>query len=506
MKVLLVHPSALMFSEIFLRLEPLGLELVAAGARAAGHDVKVLDLQTFKHADYFRIINDWKPNAVGFSLNYLANIPEVLDLAKATAPKLPDCFIFAGGHSASFTAKEILKHADGTIACIVRGEGEGIIGDVLECAGDTSALGKLPGLVTQEGEGPQAVLIDSLETLTPARELMAKRKKYFIGVMDPCASIEFTRGCPWDCVFCSAWTFYGRNYRKISAEKAGEDLAAIREPGVFVVDDVAFIQGDHGMALADQIEKRGIKKQYYLETRGDVLLRNKEVFKRWKKLGLEYMFLGLEAIDAEGLKLHRKRVSIDKNMEALECARSMGIMAAVNIIADPSWDEARFEVIRQWALTVPEIVHLTVNTPYPGTETWQTESRKLSTRDYRLFDVQHAVLPTTLPLEKFYGELVKTQQVLNMKHLGWNALKGTFKIAAKHLMNGQTNFVKMLWKFSSVYSVERQVHDHQQHVKYQISLPEKQGQKLIDPSTLYVHHPEAVHTVASVPREAAAAS
>jgi len=189
MKVLLVHPSALMFSEIFLRLEPLGLELVAAGARAAGHDVKVLDLQVFKQADYFRIINDWKPNAVGFSLNYLANIPEVLDLAKATAPKLPDCFIFAGGHSASFTAKEILKHADGTIACIVRGEGEGIIGDVLECAGDTSALGKLPGLVTQDGEGPQAVLIDSLETLTPARELMAKRKKYFIGVMDPCASI-----------------------------------------------------------------------------------------------------------------------------------------------------------------------------------------------------------------------------------------------------------------------------------------------------------------------------
>ena len=500
MKVLFVHPSALMFSEIFLRLEPLGLELVAAAAREAGHDVKILDLQIFKHADYFRILYDWKPNAVGFSLNYLANIPEVLDLAKETERKLADCFVFAGGHSASFTAKEILRHADGAIACVVRGEGEGIIADVLEAAGDTRALGKLPGLVTPDGEGPQARLIDSLETLRPARELMARRKKYFIGVMDPCASIEFTRGCPWDCVFCSAWTFYGRNYRKISPEKAAEDLASISEPGVFVVDDVAFIQGDHGMALADQIEKRGIKKQYYLETRGDVLLRNKEVFKRWKKLGLEYMFLGLEAIDAEGLKLHRKRVSLDKNMEALECAREMGIMAAVNIIADPSWDEKRFEVIRQWALSVPEIVHLTVNTPYPGTETWQTESRKLATRDYRLFDVQHAVLPTTLPLDKFYGELVKTQQVLNMKHLGWNALKGTFKIAAKHLMNGQTNFVKMLWKFSSVYSVERQVRDHQQHVKYQISLPENQGMKLVNPSTLYIHRPEAVHTAQSVAR------
>ena len=47
---------------------------------------------------------------------------------------------------------------------------------------------------------------------------------------------------------------------------------------------------------------------------------------------------------------------------------------------------------------------MTVNMPYPGTETWHTESRRFTTRDYRLFDVQHAVLPTRLPLPQFYGE------------------------------------------------------------------------------------------------------
>jgi magnesium-protoporphyrin IX monomethyl ester (oxidative) cyclase len=168
-----------------------------------------------------------------------------------------------------------------------------------------------------------------------------------------------------------------------------------------IQDGVAFIQPDHGMSLADEIERRGIRKQYYLETRGDVLVRNKEVFRRWRKLGLEYMFLGLEAIDDEGLKAHRKRITVDKTTEALEIARELGIVVAVNIIADPNWDEGKFEVVRQWALKVPEIVHLTVNTPYPGTETWHTESRSFTTRDYRLFDVQHAVLPTTLPLERF---------------------------------------------------------------------------------------------------------
>jgi hypothetical protein len=61
------------------------------------------------------------------------------------------------------------------------------------------------------------------------------------------------------------------------------------------------------MRIAEAIARRGIRKRYYLETRGDVLLRNKEVFKLWKRLGLNTMFLGLEAIDEEGLKRYRKR-------------------------------------------------------------------------------------------------------------------------------------------------------------------------------------------------------
>src|SRR6266536_5402712 len=412
-----------MYSELYLRLEPLGLERVAAAVRSAGHDVRLLDLQIFTPRDYARELERFRPEVVGFSVNYLANVPEVVDLAKATKGSRRDCFVLVGGHSASFIASEFLEHARGAIDCVVRGAGEVIVPRVLDAVGDPR-LETLPGVVTRHGAGPSPTLLDSLDRFPPARDLGRRRRKYFIGVLDPCASAEFTRGCPWDCSFCSAWTFYGRSYRKVSPERAGEDLARIREPGVFIVDDVAFIHPEHGQAIADQVEKRRIKKRYYLETRADVLIRNKEVFQYWKRLGLEYMFVGLEAIDEEGLKTHRPRIPLGKNFEALEVARSLGITVAVNIIADADWDEPRFEAVREWALSVPEIVHLTVGTPYPGTETWHTESRKLTTRDYRLFDVQHAVVPTRMPLAKFYEELVRTQQVLNKKHLGWAALRG----------------------------------------------------------------------------------
>src|SRR5262245_53900496 len=488
MRVLLVHPSPLMYSEIYLRLEPLGLERVAAAVRAAGHDVRLVDLQIFKHAELMREMESFRPDAVGFSVNYLANVPEVIDLARETRRRRPEALIFAGGHSVSFIAPEVLDHAAGALDCIVRGEGEIITPRLLEARGD-HRLETLPGVVTRHGAGPPPKLLADLDRFPPARDLTRRRRKYFIGVLDPCASAELTRGCPWDCSFCSAWTFYSRSYRKTSPEAAAEDLARIAEPNVFLVDDVAFVHPEHGFAIGAEIERRGIKKEYYLETRCDVLVKNREVFEYWKRLGLRYMFLGMEALDEEGLKAHRKRVTPSENFKALDIARELDFTVALNIIADPDWDERRFAIVREWAMSVPEIVHLTVNTPYPGTESWLTESRRLTSLDYRLFDVQHAVLPTRLPLAQFYEELVKTQSVLNRKHLGLAALRGAAAIVARLLARGQTNFVRSLWKWNSVYHPDRQYADHTRPVRYEMRPPSPVNGPRPQGRQLYVHQP-----------------
>src|ERR1700757_192162 len=102
MKILFVHPGPLLFTKVFLRLEPLGLELVAEAARRAGHDVRIIDLQVETHANYRRMLDDFRPQFVAFSCNYLANVPEIIDLAKSTKAALPSAFVAIGGHSASF--------------------------------------------------------------------------------------------------------------------------------------------------------------------------------------------------------------------------------------------------------------------------------------------------------------------------------------------------------------------------------------------------------------------
>jgi hopanoid C-3 methylase len=83
MKLFCVHPGPLLYTNVFLRLEPLGLELVADAARRAGHSVRLIDLQAESHADYHRMVAEWQPDVIAFSCNYLANVPEIIDLAKA---------------------------------------------------------------------------------------------------------------------------------------------------------------------------------------------------------------------------------------------------------------------------------------------------------------------------------------------------------------------------------------------------------------------------------------
>ena len=120
MRLLGVFPGVLHYSKFFLRLEPIGLELVAQAARQAGHAVQLIDLQVEDHRAYFRTLESWRPDVIAFSCNYLPHVPEIVDLAKATKTRFPEMFICVGGHSASFIAGAIIEHGAGTVDCVLR--------------------------------------------------------------------------------------------------------------------------------------------------------------------------------------------------------------------------------------------------------------------------------------------------------------------------------------------------------------------------------------------------
>ena len=155
MRVLLVHPSPLMYSEIYLRLEPLGLERVAAAVREAGHDVRLLDLQIFNHKDYFRELETLQAPGGRLRPELPRQRPRGARPLPARRGRLrPECFIFTGGHSGSFIAAELLEHGAGALDCVVRGEGELITPQLLEAVRRQEARRRCRAIVTADGAGP----------------------------------------------------------------------------------------------------------------------------------------------------------------------------------------------------------------------------------------------------------------------------------------------------------------------------------------------------------------
>jgi hypothetical protein len=131
-------------------------------------------------------------------------------------------------------------------------------------------------------------------------------------------------------------------------------------------------------------------------------------------------------------------------------------------------------------------VNVSVLTPYPGTEIWLSDIRRLNTRDYRLFDITHAVLPTKLPLAEFYAEMVETQGVIYKKFMGLKGMLLVLPITLNNILHGQTNFVRHLWSYPKFINPERLLADHSQPVQYEIRLPAEPVEK-VDPKLLYIH-------------------
>ena len=116
-----------------------------------------MDLQVYRKDEIDRQLAAFRPDAVGFSLNYLGNVPEVVNLAKQVKAAAPGCFVFAGGHSVSFVAAQVLAHAGGAIDAVLRGEGETGAPALLAAVPDR-ALAEVPGVVTAEGAGRPPVM------------------------------------------------------------------------------------------------------------------------------------------------------------------------------------------------------------------------------------------------------------------------------------------------------------------------------------------------------------
>lgn len=394
--------------EMLTFVEPLGPISIAGCLEAAGHTVGIFDLRLDGEEKGMALCRAFGPRIVGLQCNFTTERFRTLRLAERVRREIPDAFIVVGGHDASREPEWFLHPA---IDAIAIGDGEEVMPELVEALDRGADLARIPGLLLNRPGGPvhtgEAEMRKDLDSLPlPARHLISHyAPHYYINFRKPLALMETARGCPFKCNFCSVWKFHASTFRVKSPERVVAELKEIEAPNVFITDDIFWMDVRRGEEMARQIKAAGIRKYFTVQTRTDIICKFPHLIEMWKDCGDLAIFLGLESVTDEGLDAVNKSNTAANNVRALAILRELGVGYTPNFIVDPAWDREDFARLRAWIEeTGAYNSGFSVLTPLPGTDLWETAKRQVTTHDWEMYDIVHAVLPTKLPLEEFYAE------------------------------------------------------------------------------------------------------
>ena len=410
MKVSFLKPpvGGIIGLEMITFVEPLGLECIASVLEADGHECQIVDLRIDGESEGLIKCEGFEPSIVGIQCNFTTERYRTVRLARQVRKRLPEALILVGGHDAS---RQPEWFVDVAINAISIGDGEAIMPGVVDAWERHRDLANVPGLLVngpwgQHLTGPARGGLDLDSFPLPARHLITEyAPHYYINFNKPLALMETARGCPFRCNFCSVWKFHEKSFREKSADRVVEELAQIQAPTVFMVDDIFWLNPKRGMELAKRVKESGIRKYFRVQSRTDIICRHPELVEAWKECGRLSVFLGLESITDEGLKTVNKRNTAETNDRAIRLLQELDVGYTPNFIVEPTWGREDFKRLREWVRrTGAYNSGFSVLTPLPGTDLWDEVKDRVTTQDWELFDIAHAVLPTQLPLEEFYEE------------------------------------------------------------------------------------------------------
>lgn len=348
-------------------LEYLGLGYVAAAARQRGHRVDILDcrFQPVTHTEAAEKIKAQRPDVVGITASYALDLTSAVKLAQALRAAGYEGMIMAGGHPATATYSVLLTQFP-AVNVVVRGEGEITFADLLDRLETGQDWRATPGIAFQQNgkvtvTPPRRLLTDLDSLPVPARDNVCTDGAPSSAVLsrsrglEPATVILSSRGCPFQCTYCSVQSFYrsspGPAWRARSAQNVVDEMAQLAETWGFrffrFSDDNFFGSCRKGRLRAEELAKgllgRKLRVNFVIECCAtDVEF---SLFSLLKRAGLVRVSLGIESGVPRMLEMFNKRATVENNKTALAILRELGIEVHPNfILVDP---ETTLEELRQ---------------------------------------------------------------------------------------------------------------------------------------------------------------
>ena len=305
--------------------------------------------------------------------------------------------VVMGGPHATCLPEESLRHADYVIA----GEGEAGLPRLVRALNGDGDLVDVPGLAWIENgvlrQNPQAAPVENLDTLPfPDFSLLDSGRGRGVtgGMTRAILPVQTSRGCPYNCTFCSVTQMFGRHYRRRSTQSVIEELSrydpAQRRP--FFYDDNFAVNGVLAKQLLREMIAQRLGFKWTTQVRADIA-KDSELLDLMVEAGCTALYIGFESVNPGALEEMKKNLSVEEMRNAIRELRRRKIHIHGMFVM--GFDSDTPESVRStvsFALSEKiDSAQFMILTPLPGTELYRSLEKqgRILDRRWDTFDGHH---------------------------------------------------------------------------------------------------------------------
>ena len=495
MKIFLLNPP--IFNTILKSYQfPLGLGYIVSVLEKNNHDVFVMDATApynrISTEEIVRAVKRFNPTFIGltFTMSYIRDTYEITkELKKLCIP------LVAGGPHPTALPEEVLQNG---FYISVRGEGESTVLDLVEHFEGRKELVDIDGISYKNEDGEivhnkSRMHIPDINTI-PFPAWHRFPIKNYTGSSESSSNQYFwrvfsSRGCPFNCIYCSAHGVFGRKYRLRSPENLMEEIDLLRESYnmnyINFVDDEAVISKKRLNKLCEGLKERKIM----WNCRARVTSVNKEMLTLMKDSGCVHINYGAESGNQETLNYIRKKQTVDQIKKAIEATIAADIPSFTinNLVGFPWENEKHIIDTFNMNYSIPRTArcahHFNVPYPMPATDLYDDYVERYEFKEWWLkedafekpfeedgyiafFKIYRIVAPGFFYLKKNFFNYTKTVKRIIIKNF-----KKSTRVANKRIYGSKKEIIinilcKMsLFLYSIHPSLEKKVFSFLRHKK-----------------------------------------
>ena len=356
-KLLLINPvgqsSGYLLSK-FSTFSPLGLAYVGA-VTPSNWEVKIID-ENFEKFEFE------EADLIGITA-FTSNINRAYEIARIYQKQ--KIKVIMGGIHVSMLPDEAMQYAD----TVVIGEVEGIWKQVINDFENNCLSPKYIG--------PRLDL--NRFTVKPRRNLLHPNYLWH--------SVQTSRGCPFNCYFCSVSRYLGKKYRQRRAEDVLDELEGLKGEYIAFVDDNLIGYNpkskSRAMELFRGMIQKGLSKKWWMQASVNIA-DDEQVVSLAAQAGCMFVFIGFETINSRSLKEMKKGVNLKIGVENYNKVvdtfhkYGIGVFGAFIIGNDYESPKCYRELAEYLVRSNIDIIQISILTPLPGTilmEQLQKEDR-----------------------------------------------------------------------------------------------------------------------------------